>query len=284
MPNKTILIVERYLDGTEVELIPPEKLAGEIPHLLHTNYGHWWRKSDNYIEFRPKRFADKNFKTKFEYKLDLKQHYLVHIQTNRRMLDVTSNSFRQIANHLQRLECDKLVHVYIDVDENRSDRVPTAKIELVRMRLKFETAGNGERNHLISNEFSGMRVSLNQNCGSLYGLRNGLILEGITNNVHVKVVIPKILLMPHGNVNVQRFKNHVNVDIKVNAKLRNTPFHQYQIDEVGRQIRSSNSSYSAWFYLAYLHAITSHGEIEPLLGMSGTERALQILQSGECLV
>lgn len=51
------------------------------------------------------------------------------------------------------------------------------------------------------------------------------------------------------------------------------------MDTFCQQLKSSNGSHASWFFLAYLHAITSHGEIDTFTGMSGTERALQILQS-----
>lgn len=206
--------------------------------------------------------------------MDLNTGRLAQIQTDRQLLDVTSECYKKIVNQLKRLECKQYVHVFVDANAK------TAKIELIRMHLKFETKNVGDFSELRSCEFIGMRVALQQNCGSLYGLHNGLILESIPNEFDNDVRKSKILLLPHNAIAIQRVGNHVDVDIDVSSELRKPPFHRYQIDEFGRQIRSSNSSFSAWFYLAYLHAVTSYGEVEPLLGMSGTERALQILQSG----
>lgn len=69
------------------------------------------------------------------------------------------------------------------------------------------------------------------------------------------------------------------VDIDLKSDLRTPLFHTYKVDKVCGQLKPLSGSYSAWFNLAYLHAVTSHGQIEPFTGMSGTERALQILQS-----
>lgn len=275
---RSIVINERYADGTVIELMPPEMLQNEVPHLLHQNYSHWWHKAANCIEFRPKCFADKRFRASpVEYKLDLNTLRLTQTQTGRRLLDVTSDSYRKLAKQLSRLECDQFVQVFV------SDARPNvAEIELVRMHLKFETVDDGRSGgRLVSNEHAGMRVALKQNCGSLYGLQKGLILEPMVDGSNEAVVAkPNILLLPHGSIDVRRTGDHVNVDISVGSGLYTPPFHRYQVDEFGQQIRSSSSSYSAWLYLAYLHAVTSHGEVEPLLGMSGSERALQILQSG----
>lgn len=69
----------------------------------------------------------------------------------------------------------------------------------------------------------------------------------------------------------------VNIDLK--SDLRTPPFHSFLFDDVCCQLKPLSGGYSAWYLLAYLHAVTSHGQIEPYTGMSGTERALQILQS-----
>lgn len=223
-----------------------------------------------------KNVADQAANTNIEYKLDLNRFLLEHIQTKRHLLDVTSDSHRQIAGHLDRLERNEFEHIYIDGDKSVDENALIADIELVRVNLKFATSIDGEYIDLVSNEFSGMKVSLNQNCGSLFGLRKGLILEPIANSSNVKATKQQILLIPNGVVIADRTSNHVVVD--VGTDLRSPSFHQYELDQTLGQIRSINGSYSSWFYLAYLHALTSHGEIEPLLEMSGTERALQILQ------
>lgn len=274
MPSGAIIITEHNLNGMEYELIAPQLFEDEIPFLLHTEYSHWWNKRDDCIDFRPKYFRDKHFKGKIAYKLDLKNRTLFHVKTNHKILDVTTQSYEAIVEKLARLESKQHIHVYVDRDD-------TTKVELTRMHLKFQvqlSPIDDEEYDLISNEFTGMRISQEQNCGSLYGLQNGLILEPIPQNEKFRQNL--VLLLPHGNVVVKRTVEHVAVSIDVSQPLQNPPFHGYQVDKCAWQIRSSNSSFSAWLYLAYLHAVTSHGEAEWLLRMSGTERALQILQSG----
>lgn len=279
LSDKSLLIVECAADDIKMELIPPDSIDKGIPLLLRTKYSHWWNETANFIEFRVKRFMDEDFKTNIEYKLDLDQLRLEHIRTKRYMLDVTSESHVKLATHLKRLECDEFMHIYIDADEKVDERGLTAQIELIRLNLKFETRISDECTDLVAKEFSDMKVSLNQNCGSLYGLRKGLILEAIANDA-IESTSSNILLIPHGSIIVRNDGNHVDVDIGTDAEQSTKLFHRYEIDKMSQQIRSSTSSYSTWLYLAYLHAITSHGEIEPLLAMSGIERALQILQSG----
>lgn len=270
-----IIITERR-DRIEMELVPHEILSNEIPYLLVQNYSHFWNKTDNTIEFRPTRFTDKEFSQEsgIEYRLDLNNWLLTHIKTKRHMLDINKGSYMKIVGQLSRLETSKYIHILMDKPQ-------IAKVELVRMRLKFKVdCSTPEQSYdLLSNEFSRMRVSCLQNVGTLYGLQHGLFLESVpVEGVHLPST--RILICPHGTIQSTVTSPHVSVEVDLNSALLSPPFHQYEVDQTCRQVKASNSNYSAWFYLAYLHAVTSHGEMEPFIGMSGTERALQILQSG----
>lgn len=268
-----IVITERNYDEIEMELLPIGVLENEVPYLLVENYSHWWNKNENTVDFRPKLFNDKRFLSEdgVEYRLHLNRNHLVHLQTERNLLDVTSDSYSNIVKQLSRLEHPDFINILLDSSK-------FATVELYRMNLKFKI--NIENNippyDILSNEFSNMRVSLQQKCGTLYGLNHGLLLESVNRNGSAA----ELILMPHGKINIEREKNHVTVNIVTSCELSNPPFHLYRIDNTCRQLKAANNSHSAWIYLAYLHAITSHGEIEPLTRICGTESALQILQSG----
>lgn len=195
------------------------------------------------------------------------------------MLNVNSNSYTKIIERLARFEHKNYIHILM---EEQSSRI--AKIELVRMQLKFrvDATSFSESYDVVSNEFSLMRVCRFQNIGTLNGLQHGLLLESVPSEDgdDVKSISTKMLLLPHGEIHTTVTQRHVTVKIDIESDLRSPPFHLYDVDNFCLQLKASNSSYSAWFYLAYLHAVTSHGEVEPFLQMSGTERALQILQSG----
>lgn len=278
--NQGLIITERRSDDFVRETVSHEMFRDDFPNSLVWNYYHWWNKRDNCIEFQknhlyvghPNYSAD----TDIDYRLDLSTRHLIHVQTNRQMLDIGSDSFRKITNHLARLEHSIYIHVLLENPK-------VAIVELFRMKLKFKVDCSNPAKmspsqgfKLQSFEFNGMCVSLNQKIGTLYGLNHGLVLE----SCQVGKSKPKILLIPHGSVQVQCVNESVSVDVDFFEKsIRNPPIYQYQVDECLKQLKASDSSYTAWFYLAYLHAITSHGQPEPLTGMSGTERALQILQS-----
>lgn len=230
---------------------------------------------ENSIEFRQRVFSerDSSNKPKVDYRLDLNTQHLIHVKTGRHLLYIKSECYKMVINQLQRLEHPNYIHI-----STHKDTPEEAMVELVRMNLKFKVVRSGEEFKLESNEFSGMRVSCEQNIGTLYGLNHGLILESIEQATSVQT---KILLIPNGKVRPEYNEEEqlVLVDIHFKAGMKNPPFYKYEVDEVCKQLKSNDRSHASWFYLAYLHALTSHGEIEPFLGMSGTERALQILQS-----
>lgn len=270
-----VIITERKRSGEIYELIPENNFSYEIPYLLVENHSHWWCKTRNIIEFRPVKFSNPAISVPdgVQYELDLNNGTLINVKTRNIMLDVTSESFCKIINQLSRLESKKFIHIFMIEPK-------IAKIELVRMNIKFlvDASNRQESYNVISNEFDGMRISLDQKCGTLYGLRQGLLLESVPNE---NVDQHKLMILPHGNISARVDGNHEVVEINTNeTTLRSPPFFTYQVDEICQQLKASNRSYSAWFYLAYLHALTSHGQPEPFTEMSGTERALQILQSG----
>lgn len=272
----TIIITERKENGDEFELIPERHFSGEIPHLLIENHSHWWCKTRNLIEFRSIHFADFHSiqSAAPQYELDLNGH-LMDKKSKKIMLDVTSGSYKKIVKQLARLESHKYIHIFMN------DPM-IAQVELVRMNIKFLVdATNKHPNEsydVISNEFDGMRVASVQNCGTLYGLRQGLLLESHPNDVE-RPEQKRLLILPHGVVASHVIGQHTAVVINIEVPLRTPTFFIYQIDEVQQQLKANNPSHSAWFYLAYLHALTSHGLPDTFTEMSGTERSFQILQS-----
>ncbi|XP_031635809.1 uncharacterized protein LOC116348812 isoform X2 [Contarinia nasturtii] len=264
--NKVIITERNKVNDFEKELIDQSILNGEFPPHLVENYSHWWNKKENCIEFRRKAMDKTHFSkvTDVDYRFDYTTSYLCHVQTQRIMLDIKSDSFQKIIDRLSRLEHHKYILIL-------QESAHAATVELLRMNLKFNI--DLKTYDLISNEISGMRISLSQNVGTLYGLHHGLILESISN------AKTKTILIPNGEIGSVCTDLHISVHVKTEQNLNSPPFYQYQVDEFCCQLKASNGSYASWFYLAYLHAITSHGEIEPFTEMSGTERALQILQS-----
>lgn len=270
--NKFLTISEHRPDGSNRELIPAEHFTEEIPYSLAETYSHWWDKGRHIIEFRPKIFGSQDFSTPLgvQYELNLKTRQLKHLKMGKPFLDIRSGSYKRIVNFFSRLEQKNYIHVLMDTPAK-------AKVHLERMNLKFiidctKATADGTYN-VESNEYRGMRVRLNQTFGSLIGLQNGLILESIPTASKLNF---KMIILPHGKISVEKTDRHVSVHIDV-LSLRRPAFFVYHVDNECRCIKASNDP--GWLYLAYLHAVTSYVLPDPFTRMTGTERALQILQS-----
>lgn len=264
-----VSLIERNaltIPANTYELIAHDLLKGDIPFQLVENYSHWWNRRTNRIEFRPKEFSNENFalSSAIDYQINLNYASLRHKPSGRNMLCVTSNSYKQITNQLSRLDVKKFIHIFV----NRS-APKMAIVELTRMNLQF-TVKASER---MINEFdiffndhkTGqiMKVSLQQKIGTLIGLCHGLVLQEVRNPSS------KAMLIPHGRVVAEIDKQHASVKVDINSELRKPAYHYYYVKDLLKQLWSSDSSYSSWFYLAYLHALTSHGEPETFTGLSG---------------
>lgn len=235
------IIIERKANGIEIELMPKCIFSNDIPPLLIESYSHWWNKQTNTIEFRPKLFNSINFSTHIEYQLDLNANHLLHIPTNRFMMDIESSSYKNIVDQLSRLEQSKFIHIFLD-------EAKVVKIELIRMQLKFKIdADNGY--NILSNEFSNMRISSEQNFGTLFGLNHGLLLEEVDGCSGSQTT--KILLLPHGKVRTTRYKLHVSVDIDLKSDVRTPPWHSYQVDEICRQLKPISGRYDSVFNIKW---------------------------------
>lgn len=275
--NNIVIITERKADVFEKELIDQSSFDEEFPFHLANDYSHWWNEREHCIEFRQKPSGRNHFslETTVVYRLNLLNGRLIHVQSQLPMLDIKSQSYKLITKQLSRLEHRKYIHVMYKADSGE------AQIELSRMNLKFTIKYFEElqKNYMLSNEFNGMRVSRTQKIGTLYGLNHGLLLESFNKDGKSDEHARKILLVPNGQVVMKSGHSFPSVFIDTKSELQTPRFYQYQVDKFCQQLKSTNGSHASWFYLAYLHAVTSHGEIEPFTGMSGTERAVQILQS-----
>lgn len=268
-----VIIIEHNPAGVECakDLIPHTKLDGLVPFTLVENFSHWYDRERNIIEFRPKLFSDADFGTAdgFQYELDLETCHLKHKKSEQLLLDVQSSSFKTVAKRMKRLDHCEYILVWLDAPH-------TARIEMVRMKLNFTIDCSKARKfyYIHSKEYDDMHISAKQNVGTLFGVRFGLILESKKKNVN-----KQLLIVPHGKFSVKQSDHHVDVEMsEIETKLRTPPFFIYQVDNVCRTLKAN--SFAAWFNLAYLHAVTSYPLPDPFTGMTGVERALQILQSG----
>jgi hypothetical protein len=108
----------------------------------------------------------------------------------------------------------------------------------------------------------------------MFGLKNKLILRPDHDR------LPRRVIIPEGKVSFRRNGNFTHVTIDTGSG-QHIPWHEYTID-TGLQCLTSHTSLRGKLHLCYLHALTSHCLPDPLLGHTGTEEALYILQSASC--
>ena len=122
-------------------------------------------------------------------------------------------------------------------------------------------------------------VDETQSCGTMFGLRNKLILCPRRNSPEASF-LPRRVIIPQGKVSFCTMGDFTSVSINTGAE-QHIRWHEYTIDtDLGRL--TSNTSLTSKLFQCYLHALTSHCLPDPLLGHTGTEEALYMLRSAAC--
>ncbi len=186
-----------------------------------------------------------------------------------RLIDIHSITFGVVSSLLSRLESPKNIIV-------TSTATQTLEAFLPRFRLTFFVNANWE---LECRSMPGYIVDKSQSCGTMFGLTNKLILRpGPTSSEDS--LLPRRVIIPQGVVSFRKCGDFTSISIITDAK-QHVRWHEYTIDADLRCL-TSNTSLSSKLYQCYLHALTSHCLPDPLLGHTGTEEALYILQSASC--
>ncbi|CAF1396340.1 unnamed protein product [Adineta ricciae] len=280
-----ITIRATYQTGEVFQLIPKTNFQSEFATKFVENYSHWINQTTNVIQFRPIHFQDAQFLTNISYALDLNNGFL--IRKNMKKVQILINHTSSVFQNLFKLyfrRLDTEAHVYMFRDDAypilRTKQMPLnclVHIHLPRLGLAFEY--DAARKKILSREYSGMYIAENQCFETLTGLKAGLLLSptvsGATN---------RKLLVPFGQVQAKKTlsSDHQFVFIDRDAKMSFA--HQYFVFILNDRLRilQSSDSPTGWLYLALLHALTSHTLPDVYTGMTGMERAFQLLYSAGC--
>ena len=262
-------------DGSNVEFnfIPSSTFKSLLPTNLITDYSHWLNKNENYIEFRSKLYTDKNEEKVF-YKFDLYDCKLYDLVCEQYLVDIQSSTFKEIHNKItKRVELSEFVHMFVKNNQ--------LHVDLPRMGLGFEY--DMSRNCVVSRDYRGMKVSECQKLDTLFGLEKGLLLCQDIDRIDIVEKVKKQFIVPNGQIQREKLGSdeHHKIDIIISTCIRTPSYYLYEIDDYLRKLRAEESI-NSWLYLAWLHASTSHVLPDPFLGITGTEMALELLQSGNC--
>ncbi|QRV92778.1 kinase-like protein [Ceratobasidium sp. AG-Ba] len=181
-----------------------------------------------------------------------------------RLIDINSRTFTSIAHQIMPLESPHYMHVIQLTSPNDS-----VLVQLPRMRLSFLINKEAQ---LESCDFRGLVVDDNQSTGTMYGLRNQLVLK-TKDTEGQQLPGSRWVLIPSGSITFDLKGNHPEIVIDRGLD-RDIRFYRYKIDTDMGCLNNLDASLSSRLFKVFLHALTSHCLPDPLTGQSGTEEAL----------
>jgi hypothetical protein len=182
------------------------------------------------------------------------------------LIDIRSPTFRTISRLLSPLEYPERIII------TRTNQLLEAS--LPRMRLIFFV---NEDSELECKSMPGYIIDEFQSCGTIFGLKNQLVLRPGNQSSEM----PRRVIIPQGMIGFTLDGDFARVSISTGSGQR-VYWHEYTIDnDLGRL--TGNVSLRSKLYQCYLHALTSHCLPDPLLGHTGTEELLNMLQSAAFL-
>jgi hypothetical protein len=270
-----ILRTRRPGDSQILQLIPRSKLSGDFPQHFIDEYTHWLDLNSRELEFRPAGSpwtpGPSNWRL---YILEpgiyprAPLRKLSQDNSWMQLIDIRSNTFHVVSSMLSPLESPENIIA--------SYTTQFLEISLPRLRISFFVNPNWE---LECRSVPGYVVDKIQSCGTMFGLRNKLILCPATNSSE-ESLLPRRIIIPQGKVSFSSIGDFSSVSINTDGE-QHVRWHEYTIDtELGCLM--SNTSLSSKLYQCCLHALTSHCLPDPLLGHTGTEEALYMLRSASC--
>ncbi|KAF8551326.1 hypothetical protein OG21DRAFT_1541446 [Imleria badia] len=250
-------------DSDVIELIPQEKLEGDLPAVLIEGHAHWLNLSTSVMEVRPLHSlweaSSENWKincTPGHYRMQKGNEFLV---------DIRSQSWSMVSSLLRPFDASQNLLMSVSpMDSSRSTSSLQLSVVLPRYGLSFYVDEDGD---LQSHNMRGMVYDDNQSTGTLFGLVNSLVLRPKFRDIELT---PRHILIPDGKISFEKNGHHVRVEVDTRRPAQGRVAYQtYKVDtELG--CLTGNVSLTNKLYCAYLHALTS------------TEEALSLLRSANC--
>ncbi len=279
-----ILQARNPRDSQTLQLIPRPVLSGDFPKHFVDEYIHWLDLSTGELEFRPATSpwisGSSNWRLYVQRPGVLEKIKKPGIlprpllqkpsQDNSpiQVIDIRSSTFAVISGLLSPLESPEYIIA--------THTVQSLEVSLPQLHLSFFVNKNWE---LECRTIPGYVVDATQSCGTLFGLRNKLILCPRPSSSE-EPLLPRRVIIPEGEVSFSTDGDFAKVSIITDAG-EHVRWHEYTID-TNLGCLTSNSTLSSKLYQCYLHALTSHCLPDPLLFHTGTEEALYILRSAAC--
>ena len=272
-----ILKARKPGDSRTLQLIPQSIFSGDFPEHFVRDYIHWLDLSTGELELRPleSQWIPRPSNWRIHVQKPGKKTRIVLEKPSQgdsptRLIDIHSSTFGVVSRLLSPLESP--THIIA------THTARTLEISLPRFRLSFFVNTAGE---LECRNMPGYVVDKTQSCGTMFGLRNKLVLcPSFTTGSFEAALLPRKVIIPQGEIRFRIEGDFTTVSIHYSSE-RHVTWHEYTIDaDLGRL--TSNANLNKRLYQCYLHALTSHCLPDPLLSHTGTEEALNILRGAAC--
>ncbi|KAG8719382.1 hypothetical protein FRC09_011187 [Ceratobasidium sp. 395] len=265
------LIVQTRQNGASFQLIPHSKLVDDFPAFFSSNYHHWMDLKTGVVEFRPLTSPwaphKKNWRLRFSSSSNSSME-----QSNGNgstiLLDIHSPAFIAIARQISPLESSRYLHAIRSTHEFARGATRIT-ISLPRMKIAFFV---NKKMQLESGNLRGHVIDENQSTGTMFGLRNQLVLRA-KDPIVQSLPQSRAVLIPYGKIEFSLRDHHSRVTID-NGSEQHIGFYQYKVDTDLGYLASGNTNLTSRLFKIYLHALTSHCLPDPLTGRTGTEEAL----------
>ncbi|CAF3462404.1 unnamed protein product [Rotaria socialis] len=282
--TKHLTITERHITTNEIfQLIPHSHFQAELPDVFVSNHSHWLNKRSRIVEFRPIHFKEANFLDHKPYVLSLTTGYVVtnDMANEQRLVNQSSPLFDTLFNQYF-VRLDSKPYVYM-MGEHISQSDIIIHIHLSRLGIAFKY--NGTTKIITSREYSDMCIDQDQWLGTLTGLTSSLLLSPLSVKHYRLEHYPyRKLIVPFGTILSTRGQRETHQTVTIDRPSSMSFSHQYFVFTLNDRLKilQSTDSPTGWLYLALLHATTSHPLPDHYTGMTGMERAFQLLYSAGC--
>ncbi|KAH8997170.1 hypothetical protein EDB86DRAFT_3076760 [Lactarius hatsudake] len=257
-----------------LQLVPRTVFVGDFPTAFVDDCVHWLDLSTGEVGFRPIESLWTPNPSNWRLRVHADDSRAVFRRVSGDgaapvdLIDIHSATFRMISGQLSAVESPKrIIITYTHTDQTRK---PLREASLSRLGLVFFV---NDKKQLECRSMPGFVIDESQSCGTMFGLENRLVLcpsNGFSE-------MPRRVIIPQGKITFGLDGDFSRVSITTGT-ARHVHWHEYTIDtDLGRL--TGNVSLRSKLYQCYLHALTSHCLPDPLLGHTGTEESLNMLQS-----
>jgi hypothetical protein len=250
-----------------LDLLPLRLFENHFPFAFAKDYIHWYDHDQNEVVFRARK--DPWSSKGAEWKLIRKGTAWRLVKDLNVLASIRGDTARMLSKIFRPLEDPHHIHTVWDTTKH------VVHIHLPRLQLDFHIDHGDSR--VQSRQYRGMIVDPDQTMGTLVGLTSKLVLSPSTPTEDRLVLVPVPRAFGSSSITRARVLGQHHVSISINKNDAHKVF-AYSLDtSLGRVLESGDVQRR--LFLAFLHALTSHCLPDALTGSTGTESALNILQS-----